>query len=94
MTPLPVLNCDDCGACCETQGTPPFARTPDDRPPPELDWDRLAHRWRYDQSLPCLWYDPTTRRCRHYEFRPLACREAVVPGDENCLRFRAERADA
>lgn len=22
--PLPVVSCDDCGACCRTQGSPPF----------------------------------------------------------------------
>ena len=24
---------------------------------------------------PCLWFDETTRGCRHYEFRPILCRE-------------------
>ena len=39
-------------------------------------------------ACPCLWLD-NAGRCRHYEFRPTACREAVVPGDESCLEFRA-----
>jgi Fe-S-cluster containining protein len=40
-------------------------------------------------GLPCLWLDQQAGRCRHYQFRPEACRESVVPGDESCLAFRA-----
>lgn len=36
---------------------------------------------------PCSWFDPVTRRCRWYEFRPLICREFVV-GGASCLRHR------
>ena len=82
--------CAGCGLCCAEQGTPPFTRFGDDRPPPELDWDVETHAGRYDEGLPCLWYDTTTKRCRHYEHRPQACREAVVPGDEICNGFRAD----
>jgi len=39
-------------------------------------------------DLPCLWYDEATKRCRHYEYRPTTCREALQPGDEDCLRIR------
>ena len=33
-------------------------------------------------GTPCLWYDQETRRCKHYEYRPLACREFEVGGDD------------
>ncbi len=31
---------------------------------------------------PCLWYDPETRRCSHYEWRPRACRDFEAGGDD------------
>lgn len=58
--------------------------------PSALQWDRRAHAGRYDRSLPCLWFDEVKKRCRHYDHRPAACREAVVPGDEFCHEFRAK----
>jgi Fe-S-cluster containining protein len=27
------------------------------------------------QNLPCFWYDEASRQCRHYPWRPPACRE-------------------
>lgn len=43
----------------------------------------------YDEDEgPCMWFDTETRRCRNYDFRPEACREAVQLGDEGCLAFR------
>jgi Fe-S-cluster containining protein len=36
-----------------------------------------------------LWLDEQTGRCRHYEFRPMVCREALDPGDKACLTCRA-----
>ncbi len=36
---------------------------------------------------PCLWYDPDSRRCSHYESRPGACR-AFVAGASDCLAIR------
>lgn len=94
MQSLPMLDAnvkecpDGCGLCCAEQGTPPML--PDERAklPPELLWDIHEHADRYDRGLPCLWFDTTTKRCRHYEYRPQACREAVLPGDEHCNEFR------
>jgi Fe-S-cluster containining protein len=40
-------------------------------------------------EVPCLWLDEATGRCRHYEFRPEACRVVLEPGDELCMQFRA-----
>jgi Fe-S-cluster containining protein len=31
-------------------------------------------------GTPCLWYDAQTRRCRHYQYRPLACCEFEIGG--------------
>jgi Fe-S-cluster containining protein len=56
--------------------------------PPELHWDRETHGDRWNDSLPCIWFDAEAKRCKHYEHRPEACREAVVPGDEDCGLFR------
>lgn len=88
--PLAVLNCDGCGACCDTQGTPPFSYQGGDRPPAHLMWDIEEHMYRYDDGEPCLWYDTQTKQCKHYEHRPDACREFPV-GGEDCLRMRTER---
>lgn len=43
-------------------------------------------------GTPCAWLDPATRRCRHYEWRPAACRD-WVPGGEGCnaARFRGSK---
>lgn len=40
---------------------------------------------------PCIWYDAETKRCRHYDHRPVLCRDEVQPGDESCLRWRKEK---
>jgi Fe-S-cluster containining protein len=31
-------------------------------------------------GTPCLWYDAGSGRCRHYEYRPRACRAFEVGG--------------
>lgn len=80
--------CAGCGHCCSTQGTPPFSWHSDDVPPRHLKWNTSEHAFRYDDELPCLWFDIEARRCKHYEYRPLACRTAVVPGDKVCGEFR------
>jgi Fe-S-cluster containining protein len=30
------------------------------------------------ELLPCVWLDLSTLRCRHYEFRPQACRDFEI----------------
>jgi hypothetical protein len=87
--PLLVQDCTSCGACCSTQGTPPFSWYAGDIPPEDLRWNVVFHADRYDRSLPCLWYDVETRTCRHYERRPEACRQFEV-GGEDCLWLRGE----
>jgi Fe-S-cluster containining protein len=36
---------------------------------------------------PCLWYDPTARRCSHYLWRPTACSDFQA-GADDCLGVR------
>ncbi len=36
---------------------------------------------------PCLWYDPASRRCTHYEWRPSACK-AFEAGSGDCQGIR------
>jgi Fe-S-cluster containining protein len=43
---------------------------------------------RYNESLPCLWYDEQTKGCRFYEHRPQVCREFEI-GSHSCLGWRA-----
>ena len=34
-------------------------------------------------KTPCTWLDPVTNRCKHYEYRPAACRD-WIPGGAGC----------
>jgi Fe-S-cluster containining protein len=43
-----------------------------------------------DLGQPCLWYDPQTRQCRHYEYRPQICRDFEA-GNFHCLRMRFDQ---
>jgi Fe-S-cluster containining protein len=40
-----------------------------------------------DYGLPCVWLDVNTKRCRHYEYRPMVCRQFKL-GGEDCVRIR------
>jgi Fe-S-cluster containining protein len=93
-----IESCDGCGACCLVVTLPPFYRVFDEagedawerlkRDRPDLLAEFLdGHRSRRasghpDYGSPCLWYDPASARCRHYEYRPRACREFAVGGQE------------
>jgi Fe-S-cluster containining protein len=44
---------------------------------------------RYEQGLPCLWYDGEKKQCRFYNWRPDVCREFEM-GGESCRRFMGE----
>ena len=55
----------------------------------ELARDLIARReygWLGPEE-PCFWFDLETRKCKHYEYRPTACREFEVGGDY-CLNVR------
>jgi Fe-S-cluster containining protein len=45
-----------------------------------------SKRGLYNQR--CFWFDATTRRCRHYDFRPTECRTFEV-GGVGCLAIRS-----
>ena len=94
--------CRGCGACCRHVGWPPHWHDIRDpywerlvREHPELaeEIERAIVQWEpaivAGVAVPCCWYDPTTRRCRNYMYRPDACRD-FEPGEEDCRRFRAE----
>ena len=61
-----------------------------DRMPPELRDDHAALLLAMSADptgSPCAWFDPDTRRCRHYEFRPALCRH-FAPGSRECQGVR------
>jgi Fe-S-cluster containining protein len=48
----------------------------------------------WSDTIPhCVWFNPDTKRCRHYEHRPMICRGFAV-GGEGCLRRRREEGIA
>lgn len=52
----------------------------------EVEDDRQAER---PPGSPCLWYDAETKRCKHYEHRPMVCRD-FQPGEPACNAWRIE----
>lgn len=94
---LPILDCDDCGACCFEQGSPPVTCEADMErilaAPPEAARAILLHLAGLDRGEDadgvCCWLDQQTLRCRWYEHRPEICRD-FVPGSEGCRAFRAD----
>lgn len=98
-----IPSCDGCGACCQVVTHPPFYSVFHDLGEEawerlkrerrdlilEIVADDRARRQAGEplSGTPCLWYDAETRRCRHYDYRPLACREFAV-GDDDCRDAR------
>lgn len=91
--------CDGCGACCLGMGVPPFGEwqgdVGEDSDDPEFDalpeplkQEIIAamevEGWAFK---PCLWFDMETRRCKHYELRPVIC-VVFEPGNPICLADR------
>jgi uncharacterized protein len=93
-----IESCDGCGACCLVVTRPPFyfvfedfgeaawERLQRERPDliADLDADYRARRAEGGPfyGTPCVWYDALSHRCRHYEYRPLACHEFEIGGDD------------
>lgn len=84
MEDLTVIeSCGDCGACCMVVPVPPFVMQSGTHealirqvPAPLLNEVLAVWEYRlYMPEAPCLWFDPTRKGCRHYEFRPQACRD-------------------
>jgi len=100
-----ATNCDNCGACCMTQSTPPgyvaVIFNPDGWPEETGDHERVARlpeaaRCELLDAIeddagdrPCCWLDQKTMRCRWYEHRPQICRDFEV-GSESCQCWRDE----
>src|SRR4051812_39016069 len=101
-----IDSCDGCGSCCLVATSPPFRRALDgsgEEAWERLRWERpdllgeilvadRARRARGDlgYGAPCHWFDTETRRCRHYDYRPRACRVFEVGGgDCRDMRRRA-----
>jgi Fe-S-cluster containining protein len=98
-----IDSCDGCGVCCEVVTSPPFYRIFDgdgEEAWENLKWERpdlltellAAERARRKNGepsygTPCLWFDSKTRRCRHYEYRPRACRVFPI-GCDDCREAR------
>jgi uncharacterized protein len=86
-----IESCDGCGACCQVVTCPPFYRVFDERGEDawerlKADLPDVLAEFLADYQArraaggpffgtPCLWFDATSGRCRHYEYRPRACRE-------------------
>lgn len=43
----------------------------------------------YRDGEPCCWYDPVSKRCKHYEHRPQTCRDFQL-GEASCLAYRSD----
>lgn len=91
--------CDGCGICCLGLRFPPFDETTYDVPG-ATDYSDLPAHLRdeieaaddggvagFTLDAPCCWYDTATKRCRHYEHRPRACRD-FEPGNPHCNDMR------
>ena len=92
---LPVIDCcDDCGACCLQTPVPPFDPGEEvARGVTAAQQKPILERLAADEQfsdLPCVWFDVHSRRCRHYEQRPEACRRFEI-GSRLC---RLSRWDA
>lgn len=94
------VSCEGCGACCMHAHEPPFAGVNGVAAGDDPCWDALPEslkseivefrinvRPKSSHDQPCIWLDPVTRLCRHYEYRPRLCRDFEL-GGKDCLGFR------
>ena len=101
---LPIIAaCDGCAACCMLVGSPPFLSDEWSRVrlrlPENLRVELNAYRanalsrlWK-NQAVdgePCIWLDLKTRKCIHYDLRPIVCRSFEVGGND-CHDHRKQR---
>jgi Fe-S-cluster containining protein len=100
------ITCDDCGKCCSGQAYLPLAgNLLDNDQRRDLGWEivvlpialqeelerGLAANPRFEGT--CVWFDPETKGCRHYELRPSTCREFEM-GGEDCVRIQRSPGSA
>jgi len=69
--------------------TPPFDPDEGEFPPAWAAVEISEAQRAPPDGSPCIWYDTTTRRCKHYEHRPAICRN-YDPGEVSCNRQRRE----
>lgn len=93
-----AITCEGCGQCCRYVGAPPFSRGLIGEDP---YWDSLPRPLQSEvleaerhsggdgaiPGTPCIWFDESTERCRHYDLRPTICRNFEV-GGADCLEHR------
>ena len=99
---LTPASCAGCGLCCQGIGSPVllYQSRPaweDNHPyrPEGLPAHLIEEIDRHFAGLfrgqepqgRCLWYDPETQSCKHYEWRPEVCRDYELAGPE-CLSLR------
>lgn len=97
-------SCEGCGACCEGIGSPVLLYAsrptygsshpyrPADLPAELIDEIDLHFSGLCRGQEPqerCLWFDPASRGCRHYEYRPQICRDYELAGRACLARRRA-----
>ena len=99
---LKPTSCAGCGLCCLGVGSPVLLyqsrkeweehhpHRPEGLPAPlieEIDANFRGLFRGQERQDQCLWYDPETRVCKHYEWRPKVCRDYELGGPE-CLNLR------
>lgn len=101
---LPPDSCETCGLCCQGIGSPvliyatrPGLPTPHPFRPANLPQELIEE---VDQNFAglvrgqepqerCLWFNPVTLKCQHYEYRPQVCRDYELAG-RACLQRRRD----
>ena len=101
---LQPASCDGCGLCCEGIGSPvllyasrpgfgePHPFRPAELPQElieEIDFHFSGLTRGQEPLARCLWFDPLTRQCQHYEYRPQVCIDYEL-GGRACLSRRRE----
>lgn len=84
---LPIINCDGCGACCLSMGSPPFLGFEIYELPIDLQKEVLDNIESEHNKVPCHWYDISTKKCRNYNYRPKICRDFEI-NNESCRSYR------
>ncbi len=89
-----IASCSGCGVCCLLVGLPPFLsaewrRVKHDLPADlreQIETLRSNTRQRSESpgrgNTPCIWLDPQSRQCKHYEFHPAVCRDFQMGGTD------------
>ena len=76
------LNCDNCGVCCSTVGSPPFIDDEVKNLPIDLQNQVFELGYSSDSNSlkPCYWWDASTKKCKHHSHRPQVCKDFETGG--------------